>query len=114
MTKLSYAHGSSPTPLTFETIGARFDATAALRPDQEAIVVCDQGVRFTFSELKREVDCFAAGLVACGLRPGDRIGIWSPNNASSSAVGRSRRSPMAGWTCGPAKDPAAFDAALLV
>src|SRR5262245_63965460 len=27
MTKLSYAHGSSLTPLTFETIGARFDAT---------------------------------------------------------------------------------------
>jgi fatty-acyl-CoA synthase len=82
MTKLSYAHGSSPTPLTFETIGTRFDAAAVRWPDREAIVVCDQGVRLTFSELKREVDCFAAGLVACGLRPGDRIGIWSPNNVS--------------------------------
>jgi sigma-B regulation protein RsbU (phosphoserine phosphatase) len=34
-------------------------------------------VRLTFSELKREVDCFAAGLVACGLRPGDRLVMFT-------------------------------------
>ena len=27
------------------------------------------------------MDAFAAGLVALGLQPGERIGIWSPNNA---------------------------------
>ena len=27
------------------------------------------------------VDAFAAGLLALGLEPGDRVGIWSPNNA---------------------------------
>ncbi|MBV9219607.1 MAG: AMP-binding protein, partial [Methylobacteriaceae bacterium] len=31
--------------------------------------------------LRDDVDAFAAGLVALGLQPGDRIGIWSPNNA---------------------------------
>ncbi len=32
-------------------------------------------------ELQREVDRLAAGLLTLGLDPGDRIGIWSPNNS---------------------------------
>ena len=44
--------------------------------------MCDQGVRLTFAEMKREVDRLATGLLALGLQPGDRIGIWSPNNAA--------------------------------
>jgi fatty-acyl-CoA synthase len=78
--QLSYAHGTSETPLIYQTIGARFDEAAARWPDREAVVVCDQGVRLTFAELKREVDRLATGLLTLGLRPGDRIGIWSPNN----------------------------------
>jgi fatty-acyl-CoA synthase len=80
--QLSYAHGGCETPLIYQTIGARFDEAAALWPDREAFVVCDQGVRRTFAEMKREVDRLAAGLLALGLQPGDRIGIWSPNNAA--------------------------------
>ena len=80
--QLSYAHGGCETPLIYQTIGARFDEAAALWPDREAFVVCDQGVRLTFAEMKREVDRLAAGLLALGLQPGDRIGIWSPNNAA--------------------------------
>jgi fatty-acyl-CoA synthase len=77
----SYAHGGCETPLMFQTIGVRFDEAAARWPDREAIVVCDQGVRLTFAGMKREVDLLAAGLLALGLQPGDRVGIWSPNNA---------------------------------
>ncbi len=44
--------------------------------------MCDQGVRLTFAEMKREVDRLAAGLLALGLQPGDRIGLWSPNSAA--------------------------------
>jgi fatty-acyl-CoA synthase len=40
-----------------------------------------QQVRWTYEALKRKVDDFAAGLLSLGLRPGDRVGIWSPNNA---------------------------------
>ena len=40
-----------------------------------------QGIRWTYRELGEKVDAFAAGLIALGLQPGERIGIWSPNNA---------------------------------
>jgi long-subunit acyl-CoA synthetase (AMP-forming) len=43
------------------------------------VVIRDQGIRLTFAALRQEVDRLAAGLIALGLQPGDRIGIWSPN-----------------------------------
>ena len=44
-------------------------------------MVCHQDVRWTYAELKVQVDRLASGLLALGLEPGDRIGIWAPNNA---------------------------------
>jgi fatty-acyl-CoA synthase len=76
----SYAHGASATPLLSETIGAKLDAVAAATPDAEALIVPRQNIRWTYDRLRRETDAFAAGLIALGLRPGDRIGIWSQNN----------------------------------
>jgi len=81
MLSQSYVHGASAVPLIGETIGANFDAAAARWQDREALVVRHQDIRWTYGDLKREVDAFAAGLLALGLEPGDRIGIWSPNNA---------------------------------
>src|SRR5947209_19987692 len=63
------------------TIGAAFDATCAAHPDVPALISRQQGVRWTYAELKQRVDALAAGLLSLGLEPGDRIGIWSPNNA---------------------------------
>jgi fatty-acyl-CoA synthase len=77
----SYVHGASEVPLLGATIGDGFDATVERFPDREALVSCHQGVRFTWRELRAECDRFARGLLALGLRKGDRIGIWSPNRA---------------------------------
>ncbi len=77
----SYVHGASSAPLIGETIGRHFDRVAARWPDREALVVCHQGIRWTYAGLKRRVDALAAGLLALGLEPGDRVGIWSPNNS---------------------------------
>jgi fatty-acyl-CoA synthase len=77
----SYVNGSARTPLLGETIGARLDAVALSHPDALALVVRQQNLRLTWSQLRACVERFAAGLLAIGLRPGDRIGIWSPNNS---------------------------------
>jgi fatty-acyl-CoA synthase len=77
----SYAHGVSTTPLIGETIGVHFDKAAEQWGARDALIVRQQNVRLTYSELKARVDAFAAGLMALGLAPGDRIGIWSPNNS---------------------------------
>ena len=77
----SYVHGASSVPLFGDTIGAHFDKTAARWPDSDALVVRQQNLRWSYRALKERVDAFAAGLLALGLEPGDRVGIWSPNNA---------------------------------
>jgi fatty-acyl-CoA synthase len=81
MAQPSYVHGASATPLIGETIGVHFDRMAERFADRDALIVCHQSIRWSWRELKRRVDDFAAGLLALGLEPGDRIGIWSPNNA---------------------------------
>ena len=78
---LSYAGGPSSVALLGETIGAHFDRTVARWADRPALIARQQGIRWTWRELGERVDAFAAGLIALGLRPGERIGIWSPNNA---------------------------------
>ena len=77
----SYVCGNSTTPLIETTIGAAFDAATERLADREALVVRHQNIRWTFAELRQHVDRFAAGLIALGLQPGERIGIWSTNNA---------------------------------
>jgi len=78
---MSYVHGASAKPFVDVTIGQQFDRTSERFADREALVVRHQSIRWTYAELREQVDRCAAGLVAIGLEPGDRIGIWSPNNA---------------------------------
>jgi len=77
----SYTHGASSVPLIGETIGAYFDAAVERWSERDALVVRHQNLRWTYAQLKDAVDAFASGLLALGLAPGERIGIWSQNNA---------------------------------
>ena len=83
---LSYVHGHSGTPLVGLTVGALLDEIAASHGECEALVSFQQGIRWTYSELKRQADHLAAGLLQLGLAPGSRIGIWSPNRAEWAVV----------------------------
>jgi fatty-acyl-CoA synthase len=76
----SYVYGASSAPLLGDTIGRFFDLACDRWAERPALVVRHQNVKLTYSELRQRVDQLAAGLLALGLEPGDRIGIWSPNN----------------------------------
>ncbi|MEQ8268630.1 MAG: AMP-binding protein [Parvibaculum sp.] len=80
-TNLSHVRGGTTPPLRQETIGDALSAAAQRWPDSEALVSVHQGIRWTWRELNQKAEALAAGLVALGLKRGDRLGIWSPNNA---------------------------------
>src|SRR5215207_9272029 len=75
----SYAHGTSPVPLLGETIGANLRRTVARVGDQEALVDRAQGYRATYRELWDQTTTLARALMASGVQPRDRVGIWAPN-----------------------------------
>nr|WP_235548296.1 AMP-binding protein [Noviherbaspirillum sp. Root189] len=77
----SIDRGSTDIPLIEQTIGDFFDAMAARVPDNAALVSCHQQLRYSYRELQREANRLASALLAIGIRPGDRVGIWSHNNA---------------------------------
>src|SRR5215204_4710948 len=77
----SYVHGASSTPLLGQTIGENLDRAVERWGDREALVSCHQGLRYTYAELGEAVDRLARALLASGLEPGDRLGLWSPNRA---------------------------------
>jgi len=81
MMQLSYVHGASVAPFIGDTIGVYFDRIVERFAERDTLIVRHQQVRWTYRELKERVDAFAAGLLALGLKRGDRIGMWSPNNA---------------------------------
>ena len=75
----SYFKGANTPELLDQTIGDLFDRVAARFPGREALVVRHQGIRWTWSEYQGEVEKLANGLLALGIGPGDRVGIWAPN-----------------------------------
>jgi fatty-acyl-CoA synthase len=77
---LSYLHGAGPVPLLGETIGENLDRTVARFPDHDAVISVHQGIRQTYAEFHAAVTETARGLLALGIEPGERVGIWSPNN----------------------------------
>ncbi len=77
----SYVSGTSDTPLLYKTIGAALDDTTRKFGNRTALVVPHQNIRWTYSELAVRADTVAANLLALGLEPGDRVGLWAPNCA---------------------------------
>ena len=77
----SYVCGVSDAPLIYRTIGQTLDDAVRRLPDRPALIVRHQGARMTYAEFAAAARDFAAGLAALGLEKGDRVGIWSPNNA---------------------------------
>jgi fatty-acyl-CoA synthase len=78
---LSFVSGTSDRPLMYRSLDGVLKAAVAEGRDRLALVVQHQSLRFTFAQFDREVEWVARGMLACGLGPGDRIGVWAPNCA---------------------------------
>lgn len=76
----SYICGESNQQLIYSTIGNKFEEIANQFPDNDALVVCHQDVKWSYRQLNEKVDELATGLLNLGLSKGDRLGIWGPNS----------------------------------
>lgn len=78
--KFSYVHRGGDIPLIGATLGRYFQKIVEQYPDHEAVVCIPQQVRLSYTALHDQVKRSAKALLALGVSPGDRVGIWSTNN----------------------------------
>lgn len=86
MPNLAIEMGARDQPLLAQTIGDNLRQTVARVPDNDAIVSLHQGLRWTYQDFYTRVQRLASGLLAAGLKPLDRLGLWSPNYAEWTLV----------------------------
>jgi fatty-acyl-CoA synthase len=78
-TSSSYFKGSDTPALIDETIGQRLAKTVEKFPQRDALIVRHQGIHWTYAEYAEQIEKLATGLLALGIEPGERVGIWAPN-----------------------------------
>jgi len=86
MTQLSLVRGEVEPALLEHTIGEALLRAARKWPKLEALVSVHQDIRWTYEQFSFHVDRLAAGLLALGLKTGDRVGVWAPNCAEWTLV----------------------------
>jgi len=75
----SYVHGVSNEHLLSYTVAGLLEKAALDHPRRDALIVSYQNIHWSYQALQEEVERFAAGFAALGLKPGERIGIWAQN-----------------------------------
>jgi fatty-acyl-CoA synthase len=75
----SFVSGTSAAPLLYRTVDGVLRAAGDGGAERPALVVPHQAVRYSYRDFDAAVERTARGLLGCGLKPGDRIGIWAPN-----------------------------------
>jgi len=78
---LSYVAGATDDALKFITIPQLLDRACARHGGRTAAIFAASKTTLTWYDLRRQSDDVAAGLLALGVRRGDRVGIWAPNRA---------------------------------
>lgn len=78
-TQLSYVHGDSSIPLLGETIGENLKKTVEKFPKNDALICSHQNYRATYEEFYEQTSQVAKAILHLGAKPGDRVGVWSPN-----------------------------------
>ena len=75
----AYTHGASSVALLGETIDENLKKTVAKYPTEDALICSHQNYRATYKEFYDQVVEVAKGLIALGVKRGERVGVWSPN-----------------------------------
>ena len=61
------------------TLGQLLDETVARCPDNEAIVYADRDYRETWRQFSHTIDRVAKGLMALGVKKGEKVAVWATN-----------------------------------
>ena len=61
------------------TVGGLLDLVTERRPQDDALVYVDRGLRYSYAEFNEEVERCARGLMALGLEKGDHVAVWGQN-----------------------------------
>ena len=77
--ELSYVRGATDNPLRFITLPTLLDDTVKHHGARDAVIFASTRERLSWYDLQRRADEVAAGLLALGIKRGDRVGIWAPN-----------------------------------
>jgi fatty-acyl-CoA synthase len=75
----SYVSGPTDEPLRFITLPQLLAKTVARHGARDAAIFEAENLRLSWYDLQRRADDLAVGLLALGLRRGNRVGIWAPN-----------------------------------
>jgi len=62
-----------------KSIGNLISEIASANSNRDALVHTETGQRYNYQELSHEIDRAARGFLSQGIRPGDKIALWSPN-----------------------------------
>src|ERR687898_85024 len=61
------------------TVGGLLDLVTERRPEDDALVYVDRGLRYSYAEFNEVVERCARGLMALGLEKGDHVAVWGQN-----------------------------------
>jgi fatty-acyl-CoA synthase len=61
------------------TVGGLLDLVTERRPQDDALVYVDRGLRYSYAEFNEVVERCARGLMALGLEKGDHVAVWGQN-----------------------------------
>ncbi len=62
-----------------KTLGQLLDETIAKNPENDAVVYVDRDYRQTWTQFGQTVDTLARGLMALGVRHGEKVAVWATN-----------------------------------
>jgi fatty-acyl-CoA synthase len=61
------------------TVGGLLDLVTERRPEDDALVYVDRGLRYSYTEFNEVVERCARALMALGLEKGDHVAVWGQN-----------------------------------